>query len=102
MVGGDASDTTLGGNGGTQSTGGNGIGLGSFGQGGCMGFTNGDSGSGGGGGWYGGGSSKHPTISGGGGGSGHLGSNLISGTTGMTNGVRTGNGYARITFVSAN
>ena len=73
---------------------------GSFGQGGC-GYTNtSDYGAGGGGGWYGGGGTSHSGAAGGG--SGHLGSNLISGTTGMSNGVRSGNGYTKITFVSAN
>jgi hypothetical protein len=74
---------------------------GSFGQGGD-GYENSDKdyGAGGGGGWYGGGGTS---VSGaGGGGSGHLGSSLINGTTGMQNGIRLGNGYARITFVSAN
>ena len=72
---------------------------GSFGQGG-YGNSDTDYGAGGGGGWYGGGGTS---VSGaGGGGSGHLGSVLISGTTGMQNGVRSGNGYARITFISAN
>ncbi|WP_207153454.1 glycine-rich protein [Prevotella herbatica] len=74
---------------------------GSFGQGGD-GYQSSlnDYGAGGGGGWYGGGGTSYSGA--GGGGSGHLGSNLISGTTGMSNGVRSGNGYARITFVSAN
>jgi hypothetical protein len=74
---------------------------GSFGQGG-YGYENSitDYGAGGGGGWYGGGGTSWSGA--GGGGSGHLGSTLISGTTGMQNGVRSGNGYARITFVSAN
>ena len=74
---------------------------GSFGQGG-MGGPGGASnyGGGGGGGWYGGGGIN--LGGGGGGGSGHLGSTLISGTTGMQNGVRSGNGYAKITFISAN
>ncbi|WP_018463474.1 glycine-rich protein [Segatella paludivivens] len=72
-----------------------------FGQGG-YGYQNSanDYGAGGGGGWYGGGGTSYSGA--GGGGSGHLGSNLISGTTGMSNGVRSGNGYARITFISAN
>jgi hypothetical protein len=77
---------------------------GSFGQGGC-GYTptpdnSQDYGAGGGGGWYGGGGTSYDGA--GGGGSGHLSSSLISGTIGMQNGIRSGNGYARITFVSAN
>jgi hypothetical protein len=77
---------------------------GSFGEGG-YGYTptaanSQDYGAGGGGGWYGGGGTSY--LGAGGGGSGHLSSTLISGTTGMQNGVRSGNGYARITFVSAN
>ena len=91
-----------GGSGGTQTSGGSGIGSGSFGQGGNIGTTDDDSAGAGGGGWYGGGSSTSLTIGSGGGGSGHIGSTLISGTTGMQNGVRSGDGYARITFVSAN
>ena len=93
--------------GGTQTAGGTGAwnnsygtaGSGTFGQGGT-GVTSNEAGGGGGGGWYGGGGI--PWAGGGAGGSGHLGSTLISGTTGMQNGVRSGNGYARITFVSAN
>jgi hypothetical protein len=93
--------------GGTQATGGTGAwnniygtaGSGTFGQGGT-GVTSNEEGGGGGGGWYGGGGI--PWAGGGAGGSGHLGSTLISRTTGMQNGVRSGNGYARITFVSAN
>ncbi len=73
---------------------------GSFGQGGYGYTTDNDYGAGGGGGWYGGGGTSFSGA--GGGGSGHLGTSLISGTTGMSNGVRSGNGYARITFVSAN
>ena len=77
---------------------------GSFGEGG-YGYTptasiSQDYGASGGGGWYGGGGTSY--LGAGGGGSGHLGSSLISGTTGMQNGVRSGNGYARITFISAN
>jgi hypothetical protein len=73
---------------------------GSFGQGGYGYDSNIDYGAGGGGGWYGGGGTSYAGA--GGGGSGHIGSALISGTTGMQNGVRSGDGYARITFVSAN
>jgi hypothetical protein len=74
---------------------------GTFGKGG-NGYVSGsqDAGGAGGGGWYGGGGIAW--YGGGGGGSGHLGSNLISGTTNMQNGVRLGDGYARITFISAN
>jgi hypothetical protein len=91
-----------GGSGGNRTFGGTGIESGTFGQGGNIGTTDDDSAGGGGGGWYGGGSSATVNNGGGGGGSGHLGSSLISGTTGMQNGVRSGDGYARITFVSAN
>ena len=72
-----------------------------FGQGGNAIDSGVDQG-GGGGGWYGGQGAATMNSCGGGGGSGHIGSTLISGTTGMQNGVRSGNGYARITFVSAN
>ena len=74
---------------------------GSFGQGG-YGYENSDTdyGAGGGGGWYGGGGTSHSGA--GGGGSGHLGSSLISGTTGMSNGSCSGAGHATITFISAN
>ena len=92
--------------GGTQTAGGTSIGPvtlvnGDFGQGG-YGYVSDiiDYGAGGGGGWYGGGGTSYAGA--GGGGSGHLGTSLITGTTGMTNGVRLGNGYARITFISAN
>ncbi len=95
-------DAVNGGAGGTQTAGGSGIGSGSFGQGGDIETTNDDSAGAGGGGWYGGGSSTQPCIGSGGGGSGHLNSSLISGTTGMQNGIRSGDGYARITFISAN
>ncbi|WP_081618600.1 fimbrillin family protein [Segatella paludivivens] len=59
---------------------------------------------GGGGGWYGGYAYQETGENSccyGAGGSGHLSSSLISSTTGMTNGVRSGNGYAKITFISA-
>jgi hypothetical protein len=72
-----------------------------FGQGGNAIDSGVDQG-GGGGGWYGGQGAATIDACGGGGGSGHLGSALISGTTGMQNGIRSGNGHARITFVSAN
>jgi hypothetical protein len=87
------------GTGGTQNAGG-GPSQGEFGIGGSANSSP-DHGAGGGGGWYGGGGTTYAS-GGGGGGSGHLGSTLISGTTGMQNDVRSGNGYARITFVSAN
>jgi len=94
----DGGDGSIG-TGGNQNTCG-GPSLGGFGLGGAATSTP-DHGAGGGGGWYGGGGTTY-AAGGGGGGSGHLGSNLISGTTGMSNGIRSGNGYARITFVSAN
>ncbi len=73
---------------------------GDFGQGGC-GYTNiSDYGAGGGGGWYGGGGTSYSGAAGGG--SGHLGASLISGTTGMTNGICSDAGHATITYVSAN
>ncbi len=89
------------GNGGTQSGGGAGGHSdfpGSFGQGG------GSSSRwyvGGGAGWYGGGSGGGPEddYSGAGGGSGYIGG-VTNGS--MQNGVRTGNGYARITLISVN
>ncbi|WP_084608559.1 fimbrillin family protein [Xylanibacter oryzae] len=95
------------GKGGTQTFGGSGgtstnygiAASGGFGYGGS-GVTSNESGPGGGGGWYGGGGT--PVGGGAGGGSGHLSQSLISGTTGMQNGIRSGNGYARITFISAN
>ena len=96
-------------NGGSQTSGGTSVAYssnsstlqnGSFGEGGYGYDSNIDYGAGGGGGWYGGGGTSYAGA--GGGGSGHLGSNLISGTTGMQNGVRSGSGYARITFISAN
>ena len=62
----------------------------------------GEAGSGCGGGWFGGNASQQTgdnTNSGGSGGSGYIGG-VSNGS--MQNGVRSGNGYARITFVSAN
>jgi hypothetical protein len=97
LTGGDGSSGVTGG---TQTAGGSGTANGSFGQGGITWSSFGDYGAAGGGGWYGGGGTCI-TGGGAGGGSGHLGSTLISGTTGMQTGVRSGNGYARITFVSA-
>jgi hypothetical protein len=95
------------GKGGTQTFGGSGgtstnygiAASGGFGYGGS-GVTSNESGPGGGGGWYGGGGT--PVGGGAGGGSGHLSQSFISGTTDMQNGIRFGNGYARITFISAN
>lgn len=84
--------------GGTQTAGGHGDGgSGSFGQGG--GGTGWATGGCGGGGYYGGGAgSGNNGTHGGGGGSGYIG-----GVTGgsMQNGIRSGHGYARITFISA-
>ena len=58
----------------------------------------GGGGGGGGGGWYGGGGQTYAGT--GGGGSGHLGSSLISGTTGMQSGVNlSGNGKALISWM---
>ena len=88
-----------GGKGGTQTAGGSIHGYAankanaSFGTGGTQ---NGDSNyCGGGGGWYGGSAGSY--YGGGGGGSGYIGG--VSGGS-MQNGVRTGNGYARITLAS--
>jgi len=72
---------------------------GSFGKGG-NGYTilnSQDAGGAGGGGWYGGGGIAWG--GGGGGGSGYIGG-VINGS--MQTGVHSGDGYARITFVSAN
>lgn len=95
---------TIGGYGGTQSAGGNGNngtnsnssttnGKGSFGQGGS--YRSGGSASGGGGGLYGGGYGFFGK--GGGGGSGYIGG-VTNGAT--ENGIQTGNGKAKITFIS--
>ena len=96
-IGGNAKNggVEVSGTGGTQTSGY------SFGQGGPSMNSGADQG-GGGGGWYGGYGASVINQMGGGGGSGHIGSILINGTTGMTNGVKTGDGYARIAFVSAN
>ncbi len=84
--------------GGTQDAGGNGILDGSIINSGIFGKGVDNDYVGGGGGYYGGGAS----ISGGGG-SGYLNpTRLIADTTGMSNGERAGNGYAKITFVSLN
>ncbi len=81
------------GSGGTQTSGG----TNSYNEPGSFGMGGGDQNlhAGGGGGWYGGGAG----YGGAGGGSGYIGG-VSDGT--MQNGVRYGNGYARITFVSAN
>ena len=68
------------------------ISAGSFGQGGS-GYCGSDTGPGGGGGWYGGGTLAHAGA--GGGGSGYIGG-VTSGS--MSNGVRSGHGYATITL----
>ena len=68
---------------------------GKFGQGAASQFQNGA----GGGGLYGGGGANSTNASGGGGGSGYIGG-VTGGTT--QNGVRSGNGYARITLISIN
>lgn len=106
--------TAQNGKGGTQSSGGSGgaavtgttAGLkGGFGVGGHsvdLSCTRYEKGAGGGGGWYGGGGS-YTNAGTGGGGSGHLGSSILSGSgnpSGMSNGVRSGNGQAKITWVS--
>ncbi|WP_207153463.1 fimbrillin family protein [Prevotella herbatica] len=83
--------------GGTQTSGGIGWINGSFGIGGGAADANGDGGAGGGG-WYGGAKSQGFNVSGGGGSSYY--GNLQNANT--TAGVRSGNGYARITFISAN
>ena len=81
------------GSGGTQTSGG----TNSYNEPGSFGMGGGDQNlhAGGGGGWYGGGAG----YGGAGGGSGYIGG-VSDGT--MQNGVRYGNGYARITFISAN
>ncbi|MCH4241412.1 MAG: fimbrillin family protein [Prevotella sp.] len=88
--------------GGTQTEPGNGFvlsnGLGGFGYGGKA-HGGGCCGGGGGSGWYGGMGGYDNSA--GSGGSGYINSTyIINGS--MQNGVRSGNGYARITFVSAN
>ena len=95
-IGGNAKNggVEVSGTGGTQTSGY------SFGQGGSSMNSGADQG-GGGGGWYGGYGASVINQMGGGGGSGHISPNLISRTTGMKNGLRTGNGYAKITFISA-
>jgi len=87
-----------GGTGGTQTTGGtsqNASENSAFGYGASSTTATGDciQGGGGGGGWYGGGAGA-TAGGGGGGGSGYIG-NVFSGT--MSTGIRTGNGFARIT-----
>ena len=87
------------GKGGTQSAGGTGGLNGSYGQGG--GNTGDGYSAGGGGGYYGGGAGMgwNANASGGGGGSGYIGG--VSAPKSMSNGQQNGNGYARVTFVSA-
>ena len=74
-----------------------------FGRGG-NGQTDADAG-GGGGGWCGGTAAWWSTVenhnAAGGGGSGHINTNYLT-NSGMQNGVRSGNGYARITLISLN
>lgn len=111
--GGEAASTGLyHGYGGTQSAGGGCVGnygkSGSFGQGGDAETLSSCSntryyGAGGGGGWYGGGGGGFQCTSsngdgGGGGGSGYLNTTYLSSTS-MSNGQRTGNGYATITYI---
>jgi hypothetical protein len=100
------------GKGGTQTAGGTGYKTGTFGKGADHGVTynnegNQDSGAAGGGGWFGGGSSNRILPGKGhcgaaGGGSGHIttGTGKIISPYGGTNGNRSGNGYARITYES--
>ena len=83
--------------GGTQTAGGSG-GSGADGIFGAGGGVSSGAGSGGGGGLYGGEASYYYAA--GAGGSGYLSSSLISGTTSMTSGSRSGNGYAQLTLVS--
>ncbi len=88
--------------GGTTSHSGSGFGVGGTQAtaGGSGGFGYGSS-TGGGGGWFGGGQAGNAGAAGGGG-SGYLSSSLISGTTGMQNGQKSGAGAAYITFRSLN
>lgn len=93
--GGGSSGTSVssGGVGGTQTAGGNVAGQ--FGYGGDTGTI---SRGGGGGGYYGGGAAPND-YRGGGGGSGYMGSSIIPLTSEMINGLHTGNGMARITYI---
>ncbi len=88
--------------GGTQTGPGNGFvlsnSIGGFGYGGKA-HGGGCCGGGGGSGWYGGIGGYDNSA--GSGGSGYINTNYITNSS-MQNGVRSGNGYARITFVSAN
>lgn len=105
LTGGNGSSETggvsgTGGGGGTQTTGGTSAvsgGQGSYGQGGSCTFTN-NVGHGGGGGYYGGGAG-YGAGGDGGGGSGYT-DGCINGTTSMESGVRSGDGQAKITWVS--
>ena len=83
------------GKGGTQTAGGGGFQSGSFGKGGDARIISNSEGAGGGG-WYGGGSSYTTSDGSGGGGSGYIGG-VSNGTT--TSGVKSGNGYAVITWM---
>lgn len=72
--------------------------IGTYGQGGGRtSYQSGGATCGGGGGYYGGNAGFWEHTAGGGG-SGYIGG-CISGTTSMSNGVRQGNGYARITYI---
>ena len=101
---GGAGGGTTGGNGdaqgGSQTSGGSGSVAGSYGQGASRPYSDSCDGAGGGGGYYGGGASNCNANSykdgGGGGGSGYIGG-VSNGS--MQSGVRSGNGYARITLV---
>ena len=83
---------------------------GSYGQGGNSSIGGSNGGGGGGGGWYGGGGGDFGSgcATGGGGGSGYINTGLATATTesgftsGMQNGVQSGNGKARITVVNVN
>ena len=91
------------GSGGTANAEGTGSNAGSFGTGGIgMTSTYPNNGGGGGSGWYGGGSGYYyNNVTPGGGGSGYLNTaQLIPNTTGMSSGVQSGNGQAKITLVS--
>ena len=83
-TGGGTSGGSSGGSGGTQSSGY------SFG----IGAQGGSNAGGGGGGWYGG--QRGDSVDGAGGGSGYVNTSKLTGTS-MSNGVQSGNGYARIT-----
>jgi hypothetical protein len=95
--------TEKGGRGGTQNSGGAGGVSGIFGKGADVpvppsGTQNPDSGGAGGGGWYGGGSTYDLVGGCGGGGSGYVNTSQLTNTS-MQSGVRSGNGYALITWM---